>query len=178
MTADFRSLLFCIVGKEHLRRVALPAICPAMYPAEVSIPTWRLNDSTFNPLTHGLFEVRYLTACGLNCPQICGRICPQPWEIACLKRNWGGGGYSGGWGERCYSYWPPPHHDLCDTHKNRRKSARSAKPHGFLDLKTWLKLNFSQYIVKRTWTELSKSVEKFKIASLEAELQLSKLRLK
>jgi hypothetical protein len=22
----------------------------------------------FNPLTHGLFEVRYLTACGLNCP--------------------------------------------------------------------------------------------------------------
>jgi hypothetical protein len=31
----------------------------------------------FNPLTYGLFEVRYLTACGLNCPQICGRICPQ-----------------------------------------------------------------------------------------------------
>jgi hypothetical protein len=29
---------------------------------------------TFNPLTHGLFEVRYLTACGLNRPQICGRI--------------------------------------------------------------------------------------------------------
>ncbi len=25
-----------------------------------------------NPLTHGLFEVRYLTACGLNRPQICG----------------------------------------------------------------------------------------------------------
>jgi hypothetical protein len=31
-----------------------------------------------NPLTHGLFEVRYLTACGLNCPQICGQNCPQP----------------------------------------------------------------------------------------------------
>jgi hypothetical protein len=32
----------------------------------------------FNPLTHGLFEVRYLTACGMNRPQICGRISPQP----------------------------------------------------------------------------------------------------
>jgi hypothetical protein len=32
----------------------------------------------FNPLTHGLFEVHYLTACGLNRPQICGRISPQP----------------------------------------------------------------------------------------------------
>jgi hypothetical protein len=32
-----------------------------------------------------------------------------------------------------------------------------------------------QYIVRRAWTGLSKSFEKFKIASLEAELQLSKL---
>ncbi len=44
-----------------------------------------------NPFTHGLFEVHYLTACGLNCPQICGRICPQPWEMSCSKRNDGGG---------------------------------------------------------------------------------------
>jgi hypothetical protein len=31
-----------------------------------------------NPLTHGLFEVRYLTACGLNWPQISGQIFPLP----------------------------------------------------------------------------------------------------
>jgi hypothetical protein len=34
------------------------------------------------------------------------------------------------------------------------------------------------YMVKRAWTGPSKSFEKFKIASLEAELQLSKLWLK
>ncbi len=32
----------------------------------------KLSVRTNNPLTHGLFEVRYLTACGLNRPQICG----------------------------------------------------------------------------------------------------------
>ncbi len=43
MTADFRSLLFCIVGKEQYNMyVALLAIFLTMYPAEV-----RLNDSTF-----------------------------------------------------------------------------------------------------------------------------------
>jgi hypothetical protein len=47
-----------------------------------------------------------------------------------------------------------------------------------LDLKTWLKLNLLQYIVKRAWIGLSKSFEKFKIASLEAEPQLPKLQLK
>jgi hypothetical protein len=46
---------------------------------------WKI---VYNPLTHGLFEVRYLTACGLNCPQICGRICPWPWEMGYSKRNW------------------------------------------------------------------------------------------
>jgi hypothetical protein len=41
-----------------------------------------------------------------------------------------------------------------------------------LGLKTWLKLNY----VKRAWTGLSESFEKFKIASLEAELQLPKAK--
>ncbi len=59
-----------------------------------------------------------------------------------FKDKWGGGGTAGGGGKGAIATGTP-HQDLCDTHKNRRKSAWSAKPHGFLDLKTWFKLNFS-----------------------------------
>jgi hypothetical protein len=31
--------------------------------------------------THSLSKVCNLTACGLDCPQICGHICLQPWEM-------------------------------------------------------------------------------------------------
>ncbi len=72
---------------------------------------------TFNPFTHGLFEVRYLTACGLNCPPICERICPRPWEMGYSKRNKGGG-------KAAIATAPPPHQGLCDTHRNWQKSAR------------------------------------------------------
>jgi hypothetical protein len=61
---------------------------------------------------------------------------------------------------------------------NRQKSTLEAKPHGVLDLKTYLKLNLFLYIEKRAWPGLSKSFEKFEIASLEAELQLPELQLK
>jgi hypothetical protein len=69
----------------------------------------------FNPLTHGLFEVHYLRACGLNSPQIYGRICPQPWEMACLKRNQGGERLRRG--ESCFSYWPSPPRSVWHTQK-------------------------------------------------------------
>ncbi len=57
------------------------------------------------------------------------------------KLRWGAA-LAGGWGEVAIAT-DPPHQDLFDTHRNRRKSARLAKPHGVLDLKTWLKLNLS-----------------------------------
>ncbi len=77
-------------------------------------------DVAHNPLTHGLFEVRYLMACGLNCPQICGQIWPQTWEMACLKGNCGGGGggrCGWGWGESCCSYWSFPPRCVWHTQK-------------------------------------------------------------
>ncbi len=36
------------------------------------------NDNHIHHYTHSLFQVHYLTACGLDCPQICGQICPRP----------------------------------------------------------------------------------------------------
>jgi hypothetical protein len=41
-----------------------------------------------------------------------------------------------------------------------------------------VKTKFIKKFVKITWTGLFESFEKFKIASLEAEIQLSKLQLK
>ncbi len=82
----------CIVSSVLEERKRDFPIEPSL-PLEIAYLYWNVSISYrfihvfFNPLTHGLFEVRYLTACGLNCPQICGRICPQPWEIACLKRH-------------------------------------------------------------------------------------------
>jgi hypothetical protein len=47
--------------------------------------------------------------------------------------------------------------------------------HFVLDMKAWLKIDCSQYFVKRAKAKLSKSFDKFKIAPLEAEAQLPKL---
>ncbi len=46
-----------------------------------------LGYNTTNPFTHGLFKVHDLMACGLNCLQICGRICPRPWEMGYSEIN-------------------------------------------------------------------------------------------
>jgi hypothetical protein len=40
--------------------------------------TFTLLYIIFNPYTNGLSEVCCLTACRLDCPQICGQIYPQP----------------------------------------------------------------------------------------------------
>jgi hypothetical protein len=84
--ALFLLLLFPIIpllAKTELMRQSLKEHIPAAvaetwhFPSVFSdIP--RFYGKFINPLTRSLFEVRYLTACGLNCPLICGQICPQP----------------------------------------------------------------------------------------------------
>jgi hypothetical protein len=46
-----------------------------------------------------------------------------------------------------------------------------------MDMKTWLKLNGFK-LVKKSIGQAFKSFERFKIAPLEAEIQLTKLQLK
>jgi hypothetical protein len=94
------------------------------------------------------------------------------------KSEWGAGAAGGGGGGKDAIATAPPHQDLCDTHRKWQKWAQLAKPDGVLDLKTWFKLNLLKNIVRRAWTGLLKSFEKFKIASLGAKLQLYKLHQK
>jgi hypothetical protein len=78
-----------------------------------------------------------------------------------------------GWGETCYASVPLHHKGLCDTQEPEKIGAVSAT--------TWCfgpeDLVKTTFIIIYCKKSMDRAFEKFKIASLEAELRLSKLQL-
>jgi hypothetical protein len=62
--------------------------------------------------------------------------------------------------------------------RKMRKSPKYTQSHRVLGMKTWLKLNCLEKLMKRTRTKLSIAIENFKISQVEKELELPKVRLK
>jgi hypothetical protein len=76
-------------------------------------------------------------------------------------------------GKLLYSSYCPP--DVCDMCAKIGMVSAAALRFGPEDL---VETKLIIIVCKKTWAGLFKSFEKFKIASLEAELQLPKLQLK